>query len=168
MIKGAIISSCGRYRYMLWRAWRPEEPRLPFVMLNPSTADAEIDDPTIRRCMAFARREGFGGIRVINLFAYRATDPGELITVGLTTAVGPDNARHFDDVCAECWVLTRQSRDVPIVCAWGAHPLAAGYAEAARAEIAKRGVQAVCLGTTKAGEPRHPLYVKGSQPLVPL
>lgn len=76
---GAVVSGDGRYRYALTRTWRPDAPLLTFVMLNPSTADAYADDPTIRRCIGFARREGAAGIRVANLFAYRATSPAALV-----------------------------------------------------------------------------------------
>ena len=75
MMKGAVISDCKRYRYRLWRIWNGSQSRLVFVMLNPSTADGEQDDPTIRKCVGFAERLGYGGIEVVNLFAWRATDP---------------------------------------------------------------------------------------------
>ena len=75
---GAVISRCSQYRYDLWRIWDRDSPIMVFVMLNPSTADAGADDPTLRRCIGFARRHGFGGIRVRNVFALRATDSGEL------------------------------------------------------------------------------------------
>ena len=71
----ALISPCGQYRYWLMRSWDKYSPRLPIIMLNPSTADASTNDPTIRRCIAFAVREGFGSIVVTNLFAFRATSP---------------------------------------------------------------------------------------------
>lgn len=80
-LRGAVISDDGRYRYRLWRTWAPELPRMAWIMLNPSTADAEVDDPTIRRCVGFAKREGCGGIEVVNLYAYRSTDPSVLGTV---------------------------------------------------------------------------------------
>ena len=73
--RGAELSGCGRYRYKLWRIWDPDLPPILFVMLNPSTADANSDDRTIRRCVAFAKRDGFGGLLVGNLFAYRTPYP---------------------------------------------------------------------------------------------
>lgn len=94
-----IISNCGKYRYQLWRKipqplrWIRE---VTFVMLNPSIADASIDDPTIRRCMAFAKREGFTDMYAINLFAYRATNPKELAIVA--DPHGPDNYKFIDEV----------------------------------------------------------------------
>ena len=86
---GALLSSCGTYRYRLWRYWHTEREPLIFIMLNPSTADAMQDDPTIRKCIGFAKRLGFGGIEVVNLFAYRATDPRDLRANGYQ--VGPDD-----------------------------------------------------------------------------
>ena len=78
MKKGATISECGLYRYSLTRVWDDVLPMCIFVMLNPSTADADIDDPTIRRCINFAKREGCGSLMVVNLFAYRATSPADM------------------------------------------------------------------------------------------
>lgn len=152
--KTALISPCGQYRYRLTRHWAPDLPPMTFVMLNPSTADADIDDPTIRRCMGFARRENMGGIVVVNLYAFRATQPSEL--KGATDPCGPLNAGQHLDAIDGCG-------GYPIVCAWGAN---------AGAEAAKRFVEMaqrhstgdlVSLGTTKDGHPRHPLYVRGDQ-----
>jgi hypothetical protein len=81
--RGATLSDCGRYRYRLWRRWA-DGPTVLFVMLNPSTADADVDDPTIRRCIGFARSWGAGALEVVNLYAWRATQPAEL-----KAAVGP-------------------------------------------------------------------------------
>jgi len=96
--RGAVISPCGLYRYSLTRTWSAALP-LPFVMLNPSTADADIDDPTIRRCMAFARREHAGGIIVANVFAYRATSPADLWKA--TDPFGPWNDDTLETVARE-------------------------------------------------------------------
>lgn len=80
MIKGALISECGLYRYWLKRVWDPSKPKALFIMLNPSTADANIDDATIRKCIGFSERLGFGGFYVINLSAFRARDPLHLFS----------------------------------------------------------------------------------------
>lgn len=88
----AGISECGTYRYWLCREWSPGLDSLVWLMLNPSTADATQDDPTIRRCMGFARRWGYGGITVVNLYAYRATNPRDLLTAA--DPVGPENDRY--------------------------------------------------------------------------
>jgi hypothetical protein len=151
----AVLSDDGQYRYALTRHWG-EGTSLRFVMLNPSTADASLNDPTIRRCIGFAKREGYGGLVVLNLYAYRATNPKALLTCG--DPVGPGN----DDMLR---AHMRSSVGVarPVVAAWGAN---------ARADRVKQvldlclGVDWRCLGTTKDGHPRHPLYVRGDQPLI--
>lgn len=154
--KSAIISSCGKYRYRLMRQWAPL-PLLPFIMLNPSTADADVDDPTIRRCMGFARRAGLGGITVSNLFAYRATQPSELKTAPFT--FGPDNYHWLRDFVENALVS-----NLAIVCAWGSSEYAAGGYRAVTELMKSEGSRGVCLGRTKDGSPRHPLYVKADQP----
>jgi len=111
--RGAVISDCGTYRYALARYWGPG-PELAFVMLNPSTADASVDDPTIRRCMGFARRENLGGIVVANLFALRATDPSAL-KASHVFAFGAGNYDALTNVA-----LDAAESHLPVVCAWGA------------------------------------------------
>lgn len=156
--KTARISSCGAYRYRLTREWGPG-PLLPFVMLNPSVADAEVDDPTIRRCMGFARREGAGGIVVGNLFAFRATNPGDL-PMWTEEAVGPDNERATYEIVREAI-----EGHMPIICAWGAHRR--GLPNFLVQALEMRSARFVCLGKTANGSPRHPLYVKADQPFEP-
>ncbi len=153
---GAKISDCGLYRYRLWRTWDEDKPPLVFVMLNPSTADADKDDPTIRRCMGFARRLGHGGIVVCNLFAYRATAPEVLSTVA--DPVGPMNDEEIVVAC-----MARR-----VVAAWGAEPFARKRAADVTRRLKDAGVALYCLGVTKEGCPRHPLYVKGDALLIPL
>ena len=156
IIREALISPCGRYRYRLTRRW-DDLPLLPFVMLNPSTADEYEDDPTIRRCMGFARREGLGGITVANMYGLRATNPGDLLRAN--DPFGPENDRALYELAFEA-VVNR----VPIVCAWGArgsrsnHHMRSFWQAGAKLKL-------VCLGKTKDGHPRHPLYVKADQPL---
>lgn len=148
---GAIISPCGRYRYHLWRVWDECLPCLCLVMQNPSTADATDDDATIRKCVGFARRGGYGGISVRNVFAYRATDERELLTVA--DPFGPDNEAHLLAV-RDVSMLTR------LVVAWGnrfgGKRLAHHYT---RAAVTLSLSSPYCLGTTKSGEPKHPLMV---------
>lgn len=155
--KRAHISADGLYRYRLTRYWGPGY-MLPFVMLNPSTADADIDDPTIRRCMGFARREGAGGIIVVNLYAYRATNPNVLRTVN--DPFGPGNGDALANVALE-----GPAMGYPIVCAWGASGSLFGGDKAFINQMQQAGAGLVCLGKTKNGHPRHPLYVRGDQPL---
>ena|ERR1700726_215647 len=156
--KSASISPCGTWRYRLTRHWAADY-MLPFVMLNPSTADAEVDDPTIRRCMSFARREGAGGLVVVNLFALRSPSPVRLREVN--DPFGPGNAAALKEVEKYSIRLS-----VPIVCAWGAHGTFHGGNNAAVRIFQEAGAHLVCLGKTKEGHPRHPLYVAADQPLV--
>ena len=151
----AAVSSCGKFRYSLGRHWG-SEPDLLFVMLNPSTADARVDDPTIRRCVGFAKREGAGGIQVVNLFAFRATKPEDMRAA--VDPVGPENNDFLVDL------FGRHDR---AVAAWGSGPYhyRAGFV---RRLAAVMDCGLLCLGKTKDGSPRHPLYVRADQPLVTL
>lgn len=149
----AVISDCGRYRYSLSRVWDESKYCLPFCMLNPSTADAEQNDPTIRRCIGFAKREGYGAIHVVNCFAFRATDPKALKLSGYP--YGPENYMHIDNVLAAACLY-----GVPIVCAWGNH-----YSGKTGKRLRESGVDLVCLGKTKSGYPKHPLYLRADTPL---
>ena len=113
MHKAAILSSCGTYRYTLDRDW-DKGPRALFIMLNPSTADDKVDDPTIRRCISFAKREGCGGLRVINLYSARTPSPKELAK--MSHPHGPTEAHHVSSSITEA--------TGPVICAWGADPMA--------------------------------------------
>lgn len=163
MSAGAQLSPCDRYRYVLWREipGGPRTRRCLFVMLNPSTADATQDDPTIRRCMGFAKREGCSAITVVNLYAFRATDPAHLSAELMrgTDVVGPDNLAHVETQLG----MFRAGLGI-IVAAWGANPFATGQPTI---QHWLRQSGSLCLGMTKDGSPRHPLYVKADQPLVP-
>lgn len=160
----AILSACGRYRYELTRPIIEGAPRsLVFLMLNPSTADAMENDNTIRRCIGYAAREGVGALVVVNLYAFRSKNPGELFDVA--DPVGPlcDRVLRL--------ALRRAGRDGSTVCAaWGAsrHPGGEERIEAVLALAERAGVRSfVCLGETSSGEPRHPLRLRADQPLVP-
>jgi hypothetical protein len=146
----AILSEDGVYRYSLTRTFTTHKHPVVFCMLNPSTADADIDDPTIRRCMRFARDWGYGGLVVVNLFALRATDPVALHAHD--DPVGPLNMDHIGRAA--------DSRDV--IVAWGANP-ATQYRDATVTQLLRRKATTVrCLGVTKEGHPRHPLYVSAA------
>ena len=160
MRKDAFISQCGQYRYLLMRVWDSGLPVLIIIMLNPSTADALLDDPTIRRGIAFARREGFGGIIVINLCAFRATQPDDMKKAD--DPIGPIN----DDQIRLLFELAASS-GVPVLAAWGTNGTFRNRDTEVRLIALETGVDLVCLGTTKEGHPRHPLYVAGDQPFVP-
>jgi hypothetical protein len=157
---GATLSECQRYRYLLWRRWDTRGDVL-WIMLNPSTADASIDDPTIRRCADFAQRWGHGGIEVVNLWALRASSPLELRQ---PSPNWDDNRRLYeipdqrnDEVIAE-----RAAQARLIVAAWGAPEAIPGKVLRSR-ELEVRhlvGRTLYCLEATMAGRPRHPLYVR--------
>lgn len=155
LMKSADISSCGAYRYRLERRWS-DGSLLPFVMLNPSTADADLDDRTIRRCIGFARRERAAGIAVVNLYAFRATNPRDLFSAAFP--YGPDNFEAHRRILGEAKLL-----GAFIVCAWGMNAKPDDQ-RAFRQHAASYGVELRCLGKTKDGHPRHPLYVKADQP----
>ena len=143
---GAMFSPCRTYRYTLWRIWSEVEPVVAFVGLNPSTADESVDDPTIRRCIGFAESWGYGGLVMLNLFAYRATDPNVMKRVA--DPVGPDNDGYL---CSQSNMCGR------IIAAWGVHGLHRGRANRVRLMIDNLHH----LGLTKGGHPKHPLYLRG-------
>ena len=175
---GAVISADGRYRYRLWRefVWRQtsdmfrqeedlpafQDRRVLWVMLNPSTADAQEDDPTIRKCRGFSALWWYGGIEVVNLYAYRATKPGILWESRKTVdIVGPENDAHIAE-------LLKDERIGKVVVAWGASggDWVQSRVLAVMLAILQSGHQPECLGVTKAGDPRHPLMVSYDTPLM--
>lgn len=150
----ADLDAGGTYRYRLTRTWDRSQPQVTWVMLNPSTATADTDDPTIRRVVGFSRRWGFGSAVVVNLFALRATRPGDL--VASHCPVGPDNDRA---------ILEALSPSSDVVAAWGNHgrtpnPLSGRpRCEEVLDLISGRSKAVRCLARTKQGQPRHPLYL---------
>jgi hypothetical protein len=145
---GATFSRDRRYRYRLWRCWDPSRPLVAFCMLNPSTADERSDDPTIRRCIGFARDWGYGGVDIVNLFALRATDPRELRDA--RDPVGPWNDDH---------VIDAAERSALVVVAWGSHG-AFRARDAEVLEVLSPRARLRALGWTQARQPRHPLYLR--------
>jgi hypothetical protein len=148
--QNAVISACGRYRYLLTRQVGPGPRTATFIMLNPSTADATNDDPTIRRCIGFARQWGCGRLAVLNLFALRATDPTDLKRA--KEPVGPENREWFERTL-------RGDHDGPVVCGWGVHGDHLGQDSVVLGWLAALGVHPLALGLTRDGHPRHPLYL---------
>lgn len=147
MKRGAKLDKTRKFRYVLWREWDEGEGTCVFVMLNPSTADAKKDDQTIKKCIGFAQRWGYRRLEVVNLFAYRATDPKKLLKC--KDPVGPDNDLYLGAV------LFKAKR---VVIAWGSTkvPKADRVAEVLRI-VANWGISEFgALGRTKDGEPRHP------------
>ena len=144
MFADAVLSPDRVYRYSLRRVWEPSTPLVMFVGLNPSTADETQDDPTIRRCIGFARKWSFGGMIVVNLFAYRATNPRELRCVA--DPIGPDN---------DTWVMRGQEETALVVAAWGNGGIYRGRAE----EVLPMLRHPHALAINKTGQPAHPLFL---------
>jgi hypothetical protein len=152
MKKIAVIN--GNYRYLLGREWNVNKPQITFVMLNPSTADAYQDDSTLRKCINFAQSWGYGSLEVVNLFAYRATKPRDMRQVA--DPVGSKNNYYLQ-------LATK--RAALIIVAWGAN----GSFQNRNEEVVNliSGQQPLyCLGLTKHGHPRHPLYIKNNTQLI--
>lgn len=170
--KWAMLSDCRTYRYELARIWDDSTPPVLFVGMNPSTADEESDDPTIRRCIRFARDWGYGGLLMGNLFAFRATDPKALPGIGsgpLVNAVGevsPWEHGQRQNV-NDKWLTSMSKRAGLVVAAWGAIRMPYGWEERPRAVHHLLGPMHA-LGLTKDGHPRHPLYMKASACPIPL
>jgi len=137
----------GPYRYSLTRVWDACLPVVTFVLLNPSTADAVQLDPTMRRCIGFAKREGYGGMVIVNLYAFRATDPKVMLAA--PDPVGPENDRILAAVSG------------PVIAGWGANARSARVAQ-----VVELLPPLHALAVTKAGHPRHPLYVPAHAPLI--
>lgn len=157
-LSGAHFSPCRTYRYALWRTWDAESGHVMFIGLNPSTADETADDPTIRRCIAFAKAWGYGGVYMLNLFALRATDPKDMLR-----AKDPDGPENLN------WLAEYHERAGKTIAAWGVHG-SHRYQDFTVSRLPRVGPHAKsryvgddlwCLGRTKDGYPRHPLYVKG-------
>ncbi len=155
MNKGATIDPDNpNYRYNLWRQWGDGSKKIVFIMLNPSRADAVIDDPTIRRCINYAQSWDFGLLEVVNLFAYRTKNPSDLAKV--PDPIGPKNDFYLDRAITSASV---------IVLAWGNQ----GCLQQRNISVLKKLVprnNVYCLGITLKGHPRHPLYLKRNLCLV--
>lgn len=160
---GAEFSPCRRWRYQLWREWQAG-PRCVFIGLNPSTADEAEDDPTIRKCIGFAKRWGFGSLTMLNLFGHRSTDPAGLLTVPDPGGPGNRDAMQL--------AIDRASR---VVLAWGSHSLKVralvrplvevhGTSALPWGLIAPPTADVGILGRNADGSPRHPLMLAYATP----
>jgi hypothetical protein len=152
----ADVSACGKYRYSLKRLWDPSCHRLVWIMLNPSIADTVRDDPTVRRCVSYAKAWGFGSIRIVNLFAFRSTWPEELKRAA--DPIGPGNDRIIVEACRGAG---------QVIAAWGAHGSFADRDKQVLAMLGREGIKLDCLATCKAGQPRHPLFMAADARPVP-
>jgi hypothetical protein len=142
MLRGAILSEDNKYRYELSRIWDEEKPRILFIMLNPSTADANTDDPTIRRVINFAKSWGYGGLFVANLYAFRSTDPKGLKYTD--DPIGKDNIQHIQTLLG----LTEK-----VIYAWGNNQKEPEW-------LYNVVSTPYCIETSKNGTPKHPLYLR--------
>lgn len=165
LIDDAGISADGLYRYWLTRGWGDDPAFVNFICLNPSTADATRDDPTVRRLRGFARSWGYDGFWLTNLFAYRATDP-EALCFAQGDISGPDNMTWLSEVA---------SRAALVVMAWGdVSGLYRNNVKFAQrqasivCQLALQGIELHALGFTKAGFPRHPLYMRSDTRPIPV
>jgi hypothetical protein len=153
MHKTATLSACERFRYLLGRRWG-DGPPLLYVMLNPSTADADIDDPTIRRCIGFARAHGYPALEVVNLFAFRATKPAAMRMARYP--VGDDNDEH---------IIAAARRADRVCVAWGSNgcqPEVAARVQVVMPLLRRAGHEPQCLAITKTGHPGHPLMLRSA------
>ena len=151
-VSGAEFSRCRKYRYALWRRWAHsgEGDQVMFIGLNPSTADETEDDPTIRRCIRFAKDWGYSGLIMMNAYAYRATNPKDMKKA--LDAIGPSNNESL---------RVRSTQVDKVVAAWGAHCTEIREQQVCRAI----GKPIYCLGKTKHGRPKHPLYLRADTAL---
>lgn len=147
----ATISPCNRYRYDLWRHWA-HGPYCMFIGLNPSTADGLNDDPTIRRCISFAKAGGYGALCMTNLFAYRATSPTVMKSV--PDPIGEENDGYLTSLAAGAGI---------VIAAWGVHGVHRKRAD----KVIEMIPFLHCLGVTKEGHPKHPLYLSKNCKPVP-
>lgn len=157
MNAGATFSPCGAFRLHLWRQWSDDAPLVIFG-LNPSTATAHVDDPTIRRCIGFGRTLGFGRLDMVNLFAFRATDPRDLRRAGYQIGDGNDDAIRE--------TVARAVRDGgEVCCAWGARGTGLARVADVLDIVRSVGARPMCFAVTKGGQPQHPLFVPSDRRL---
>jgi hypothetical protein len=150
---GAEFSSCRTWRYTLWRIWDEAAPYLNVIGLNPSTATETLDDPTIRRCIAFARSWGYGGLYMTNAFAFRATLPK--VMKKAAEPVGADN---------DLWLKKTAESAGLVVAAWGRE---GGFRDRDRAILTMIPNLHCFRVTPKTGYPEHPLYLPGDLKPIP-
>ncbi len=157
MERSATFDATGQYRYSLGRCWNGAAPAIAFLMLNPSTADQQQDDPTIRRCIGLAQAWGYGSLEIVNLFAYRTTVPTGLKTV--SDPVGADNDRYL---------LQAAKMAEQVILAWGNWGRLLNRDRAVLDLLQQQSISNLyCLALNKSGQPRHPLYMpRGIQPIV--
>ncbi len=144
---GADFSKCRKYRYTLWRIWNLNKPKVMFIGLNPSTADEINNDPTVTRCINYSKLWGYGGMYMMNIFAFRTTYPSELKKS--TNPIGIDN---------DYWIKKVSKSVDKCIGAWGND---GDFLDRSK-EIIKLIPQLYCLKINNSGEPSHPLYLKST------
>lgn len=154
--KDARLSTCGKYRYQLWRYWNYSLPRCCFIMLNPSTADAELDDPTISKCARLAAKWGYGSLEVLNLFALRSTDP-KVLKQSVRNGIDTIGVLNTEIILNR--MMDRKIRLV--VAAWGNHAMLLDRGDSMSKRIIDVGRDLYALNISSVtGQPSHPLYLK--------
>jgi hypothetical protein len=151
---GATFSADHRHRYVLWRIWAAG-PLLAVIGLNPSTADEERNDPTVRRAIGYARRWGCAGLVMLNLYGFRATDPQ-----AMRQAPDPMGPQNWDAVLSQTQGVLADGG--ALLVAWGSHGTHGGAGARMRGQLEAAGIACACLGYTQGGQPRHPLYLAGA------
>ena len=141
----ARYSPCKKYRYTLTRVWDADKPKVAFIGLNPSTATEIQNDPTVTRCMNYAARWGYGGMHMLNIFGYRATDPKIMKAVKEPVGAGND-----------FWIKVKAQEAAMALACWGTH----GEHQERGKKVLELVDNLKCLGVTKHGHPRHPLYMR--------
>jgi hypothetical protein len=152
----ALFDVTGQYRYSLQRLWQPQGPEVAFVMLNPSRADAERDDPTLQACIRFAQRWAYGSLVVVNLFGYCTAYPDALKKVA--DPVGPEN---------DVYLMAAVERSHQVVLAWGNGGCLGGRDRIILNKLKAHSAKLTYLQLNRSGQPRHPLYVRRDCPLCP-
>lgn len=151
----AAFSPCRLWRYELWRTWKPGAPYCMFIGLNPSTADETLNDPTVTRCINFAKGWGMGALCMTNIFAWRDTEPADMKKA--QDPVGPENNETLMRIARSAGI---------IICAWGVHGAHMDRQNKVL-DMMQGKAELWCLGKTKAGHPKHPLYLRSdTQPVI--
>lgn len=173
---GAEISEDGKYRWRLWRVWDQALPRVLWIMLNPSTADATENDPTLKRCISFSEKFGFGSLEVVNLCPERSPDPDDVdwISYKHGCVAWHRNIQAWSEATRECSRMKASSSiEISIIAGWGEGPkkFCQGLNQRPMEVLPKAAINYFgsidCLHVTKKGHPGHPLYLPASSELVP-
>ena len=151
-MNNAIFSECGKYRYVLTRIWEPLEPLAMCIGLNPSTANADEDDPTIRRLSSLLKNNGFGGFFMCNLFALVSPYPEDLQSC-------PDPVKDNDK-----WLIETADKVTHVVYCWGNFDEATYRAKKIKNMFPSKHIN--CFGKNRNGSPKHPLYLKANTELI--